>query len=109
MGFNSAFKGLMGTGSCPGIKRPECGVDHPPPSDADVKESAQLYLYSSHVLSWFVTPSTRRLVAVTAAFLHLSGHCGEHTALPSVCLKHIHMLQATRLTAISPLPLPFSE
>jgi hypothetical protein len=28
----------MGTSSFPGIKRPGCGVDHPPPSSAVVKE-----------------------------------------------------------------------
>jgi len=99
----------MSIGSCPGIKRPGCGVDHPPTSDAEVKERARLYLYSSHMLSWLVAPSTRRLASVIAAFLRLSGRCGEHTALRSVSVTHIHTLQATRLTAISPLPLPFSE
>jgi len=28
----------MGTGSLPGVKRPVRGVDHPPPSSAEVKE-----------------------------------------------------------------------
>jgi hypothetical protein len=28
----------MGTGSFPGVKRPGRGVDHPPPSSAEVKE-----------------------------------------------------------------------
>jgi hypothetical protein len=27
----------MGTGSFLGVKRPECGVDHPPPSSAEVR------------------------------------------------------------------------
>jgi hypothetical protein len=36
----------MGTGSFPGIKRPGRGVDHPPPSSAEVKERVELYLYS---------------------------------------------------------------
>jgi hypothetical protein len=27
----------MGTGSFPGVKRSERGVDHPPPSDAELK------------------------------------------------------------------------
>jgi hypothetical protein len=36
----------MGTGSFPGAKRPGCGVDHPPPSSAEVKERVELYLYS---------------------------------------------------------------
>jgi hypothetical protein len=28
----------MGSGSFPGVKRPERGIDHPPISNADVKE-----------------------------------------------------------------------
>jgi len=35
----------MGTGSFPGVKRPERDVDHPPPSSAGVKERVELYLY----------------------------------------------------------------
>jgi len=42
----------MGTGSFPGVKRPECGVDHPPPSSAEVKERVELYLYSPSGPSW---------------------------------------------------------
>jgi len=36
----------VGTGSFPGVKRPGPGVDHPPPSSAEVKERVELYLYS---------------------------------------------------------------
>ena len=36
----------MGTGSLPGVKRPGCGVDHLPPSSAEVKERIQLHVYS---------------------------------------------------------------
>jgi hypothetical protein len=32
--------------SFPGVKRPGRGVDHPPPSSAEVKERVELYLYS---------------------------------------------------------------
>ena len=32
----------MGTGSFPGVKRPGRGVDHPPPSSAEVKERVEL-------------------------------------------------------------------
>ena len=40
-----------------GVKRPERGIDHPPPSSAEVKERAQLYIYSPSgpscsVLGW---------------------------------------------------------
>ena len=38
---------IMGTGSFLGVKRPGRGVDHPPPSSAEVKERAELHLFSS--------------------------------------------------------------
>ena len=38
-----------GTGSFPGVKRPGRGVNHPPPSTVEVKERAELYLYSRSV------------------------------------------------------------
>ena len=42
----------MGIGSFPGVKLPEHGVDHPPPSSAEVKESVVLNLYSPCGSSW---------------------------------------------------------
>ena len=36
----------MGTGPFLGVKRPGRGVDHPPPSSAEVKDRVKLYLYS---------------------------------------------------------------
>jgi len=42
----------MGTGYFPGVKRPGCGVDHTPPSRAEVKERVKLYLYSPYGTSW---------------------------------------------------------
>jgi len=46
----------MGTGSFLGVKRPGCGVDHPPPSSAEVKERAELYRHSSSGPSWLSGP-----------------------------------------------------
>jgi hypothetical protein len=40
--------------SFPGIKRPGCGLDHPPQSRAEVKERVELYLYSPSGPSWTV-------------------------------------------------------
>ena len=40
------------TGSFPGVKLPGRGVDHPPPSSAEVKERVELYLDSPAGLSW---------------------------------------------------------
>ena len=38
--------------SFPGLKRPGRGVDHPPPSSAEVKERVELYLCSPSGPSW---------------------------------------------------------
>ena len=35
----------VGIGCLPGVKRLERGVNHPPPTNADVKERVDLYLY----------------------------------------------------------------
>ena len=42
----------MGTGSFLGVKRPGSGVDHLPPSSADVKERVQLHLFSPSGPLW---------------------------------------------------------
>jgi len=44
----------MGTGSFPGVQRSGRGVDHPPPSSAEVKERVELYLYCTSRPSWSV-------------------------------------------------------
>ena len=36
----------MGTGSFPGVKQTGHGVDHPPPSSAEVEGRVKLYIYS---------------------------------------------------------------
>jgi len=38
----------------PGVKRPGRGIDHPPPSTAEVKVRVELYLYSTYGSSWTV-------------------------------------------------------
>ena len=42
----------VGTGSLPGVKQPGCGVDHPPPSSAEVNERVELYFFSPSGPSW---------------------------------------------------------
>ena len=44
----------IGTGSFPGLKRPERGVDHPPPTSTEVQEEEEIYLYSPFGPSWTV-------------------------------------------------------
>jgi hypothetical protein len=38
--------------SFPGVKQPGLGIDHPPPSSAEVKARVELYLYSLSGPSW---------------------------------------------------------
>ena len=49
----------MGTGSFPEVKRPGCGVDHAPPSSAEVKGRVELFLYSFGpswpIIGWTLT------------------------------------------------------
>ena len=42
----------MGIGSFLGVKRPGSGVEHPPPSSAEVEVRVELYLYSASGPSW---------------------------------------------------------
>jgi len=42
----------MGTGSFHGVQPPRGGVDHLPPSSAEVKEKVELHIYSRSGLSW---------------------------------------------------------
>ena len=48
----------MGAGSFPGVERPGCGADHPPPSSAEVKERVELYLCFPSGPSWTVLGCT---------------------------------------------------
>jgi hypothetical protein len=43
------YNGRLGR---PGVKRPGCGVDHPPPSSAEFKERVELHIYSPFGPSW---------------------------------------------------------
>jgi hypothetical protein len=42
----------MGTGSFPWVKQPGRGVDQPPPTNTEVKEGVELYVYSPSGYSW---------------------------------------------------------
>ena len=48
----------MGIVSIPGVKRPGRGVNHPPPSSAEVKERIELYMYSPSGPLWLVLRQT---------------------------------------------------
>ena len=44
--------------SFPGVKRPGRGINHPPPSSAEVKDRIELYIYSLSGPSWPVLGQT---------------------------------------------------
>jgi hypothetical protein len=59
----------MGTGSCPGVKRPGRGVDHPPPTSAEVKEwscpSAPLWAFVAYYRVSFTFIGFRPTVSIS--------------------------------------------
>jgi hypothetical protein len=62
--------------SFPGVKRPGCGVDYPPPSSAEVKERVELYLYSPSGPLWPVLGRTLPIlyVPVHAQSIEMNGN-----------------------------------
>jgi hypothetical protein len=86
----------MGTGSFPGVKRPGLGVDHPPPSSADVKDRVQLYLYSPSGPSWSILGWSLTLPLPMELCIKLDGFynrdmvcllCGKGKAVPLQALR----------------------
>jgi hypothetical protein len=66
----------------PGVKRQGRGVDHPPPSSAEIKEKVELYLYSPSGPSWLVLGRTLPLplpftVAVALLAAAVKVFCGR--------------------------------
>ena len=59
----------MGTGFFQRVKRPGRGVDHPPPSRAEVKERVELYLYFP---SWTFVACSRVNITFTFTFYRAS-------------------------------------
>ena len=58
----------MGTGSLPGVKRLGRGVNHPPQSNAEVKERIELYLCSPSGTSWPVLAWTLLFYFIKVGF-----------------------------------------
>ena len=80
-----------------GVKRPEHGVNHPPPPSAEVKERVELYLYSLSRPLWplpgwiylcicvaYITLTDKWLffqTALTSCFFHLLGYYAPYVRL----------------------------
>ena len=78
----------VGTGSFQGVNRPGLGVDYPLPSNAEVKERVELYLYS---------PLGLRGLSFGDLYLYLTLH--EHRNKPgTVCLKFFTPQKCIHLT-----------
>jgi len=73
----------MHTRSFLGVKQLGCGVDHPPPSSAKVKERVELYLYSTSRPSWPVLGWTLPIVYVIAV----------NSNNISICMRKQYLLQ----------------
>jgi hypothetical protein len=84
----------MGAGSIPGAKRPGRGIDHPPPSSAEVKERVELYLYSPSGPSWpvlgWTLPYLYRISPKT-------GHCQYFTSSSYWSLFSCYSLSTPKL------------
>jgi hypothetical protein len=78
--------------SFPGVKRPGHGVDHPPPSSAEVKERVQLYRYSRSGSSW---PGTGRALPFTFYSIPLSRFTSL-TLLSTRSIKTLFLIHCRR-------------
>jgi len=78
--FTSSY--TVGTGSLPGVKWPERGVDHPHLTSAKVKERVELYIYSLSGPLWsvlgYTSPSCLQIFA------------GHWIKLPSIKIKNMN-------------------
>jgi hypothetical protein len=72
----------MGTGSFQGVKRPERGADHPPPSKCRGQERVELYLYSPSGSSWPVMgaplPFSSNSSRILLYFIFVRKNYGKH-------------------------------
>ena len=74
----------MGTGSFPGVKRPGCGADHPPPSKCRGHERVGLYFYSPSGPSWPVIEKANQPTNQPT-----NRHNEAHSTSSFICLRHL--------------------
>ena len=76
----------MSTGSFAGTKRPGGGVDHPPPSSAEVKVRVELYLWAGHVARMGEDRSVQRVLVGKPEG---KGHWGDQDVDGRIILRWI--------------------
>jgi hypothetical protein len=79
----------MGTGSLTGVRRPGRGVNHPTPPSAEVKETAELHLYSPFrgmILYPFLTACVLHALRIRTGVGRQDGLCSKQ--LPKDELEH---------------------
>ena len=74
--------------SVSGLKRPGRGVNHPPPSSAEVKERVELHLYSPSGPSWAVprvsfTFSSSVEISTLNVCIHVSNYTASRSTKPN--------------------------
>jgi hypothetical protein len=84
----------MGTGSFLRVERLGCGIDHPPPSIAKVKERVELYLFSTSGSLWPVIFMGTKYISTLYLFaskaigiLFLLGFCFMEAHLEKFCVQ----------------------
>ena len=92
-----------GTGSFPGVKRPGCGVDHPPSSSAEVDGRVELYICSPSGPSWPVLGRTYIYLYCSENLTELTNVTAdaENVALLNECSQYaggVHFLLSGLLT-----------
>jgi hypothetical protein len=77
----------MGTQSLLGVKQPECGIGHPPPSSTQVQARIELYLYSPSGPSWPLIEQTFLLYKHNhVIFILAEGDVSVQGCLPALVL-----------------------
>jgi len=80
------------TWSFPGVKPPGRGVDHPPPSSAEVKEKVELNIHSPSGPSWLVVGRNLHFPCNCAIYMNLIStfaQCFYLLIIAPTCLKSL--------------------
>ena len=101
-----------GYGVFPGVKRPGCGVDHPPPSSAEVKERVELCMHFLSgpwwsVLGWTLPFTFTLLCRSESSYDECLSLCIIHAYSGAALTSHLHV--PFNVIRIYWLLLPYSQ